>query len=842
MRLAPTIQHANLPGMAATTDDAAAEPAGDDRQDIMAWSRTRDEAAFARIVQRHIRMIRAVCERRLGHGMDADEAAQAVFVVLARRADGIRDPDRLGPWLYGTALRVCQASQRSMRRRAQHEREAATVLAEQRSRDGGNGTDWSRIRPHLDEAIASLSTQQRDAVTCRLLQGLSYTESAQRLGISEDAVRKRVEYGVGKLRSWFHRRGLGVTAAALAAGLASELRAAEPPLIEACISGALQRHQPPTAVMALADAAGQAPRRAWQALAAAILCMAMAGWAAWPRPDPPAARPVTVDPAPAKPWLHADLEREAIAFAGPDGTDPIGLFRHLGGRPASLHPDLRIDLEPGRDGPRAAIRLRGLAALSPLPMLALLAGSDRLVLIDADALRPIDRRHAPSAMTGELLRLSIGCDPQRLAPLPQMLAELLPLSLAPNSASLHDLPQALARMRQDPALAPTADFWELSGLVLDLRGRKAAAAILRDHLSGDATILATAAPGGYAACSFVLGLRTPLDEAGLRAAMPAFIPLPETWTGQDGAKAWRIDLLGRRWALAMTRERLVLSELEDPAPLLTGSAEADAGHPGAAMAWNVDLQALARLDAADDGWRGLLSAWWPRLPAMLDDLRRGAGTDLPTWLGVDGSHQPRQHLAALPWSGWWIATGDGISAGETGPPILSTLLAATVATIAGGDPGATRAAAAERRETALACIRYQRPLRALGQAHDLVGSGAQVPANLLADLAPLLHGREQGTPGLRALLAQGAVPERNAPRVQLAYAAVVPASGNQPVLFTCSGPLVWHARIDSDWSIAVVDADASDGFLPVSKGPSWSAEMVVRKIGLIRTRDLARLP
>src|ERR1051326_4448825 len=70
----------------------------------------RDEAAFAALVARHGPMVLAVCRQVLGNAHDADDAFQATFLILARKAGSLRQPDLLGNWLYGVALRVAQRS------------------------------------------------------------------------------------------------------------------------------------------------------------------------------------------------------------------------------------------------------------------------------------------------------------------------------------------------------------------------------------------------------------------------------------------------------------------------------------------------------------------------------------------------------------------------------------------------------------------------------------------------------------------------------------------------------------------------------------------------------------
>lgn len=209
-----------------------------DQDDLGAWNQLQDQDAFRRIVERNLPMVEAVCRRHLQRGDDIDEAVQAVFIVLARRSAELADPRALSAWLYGTALRVCRNARRAAGSRIHHNQEAAVHMAAQRAHADAPPA-WADARPHLDAAIATLNAAEREVVIGHFLEGLPQTAVASRLGISENAARKRIANAVNKLRHWFARQGLPIGASVLAAGFASELGAAEPALVSACSQAAM---------------------------------------------------------------------------------------------------------------------------------------------------------------------------------------------------------------------------------------------------------------------------------------------------------------------------------------------------------------------------------------------------------------------------------------------------------------------------------------------------------------------------------------------------------------------------------------------------------------------------
>jgi RNA polymerase sigma factor (sigma-70 family) len=201
------------------------------------FSRDRDEAAFAALVQRHGPLVLGVCRRVLHDPNDADDAFQATFFVLARKAGSVSQPDRLANWLYGVALRVAQkARSAAARRQARHEK-VSDIPGAESSRD----VDWNDLRQVLDDEVQHLPEKFRLPILLCYLQGKTREEAARQLGWSPGAVKGMLERGRELLRSRLTRRGVTLSATGLA-GLLSEnaLSAAVPAVLtDSTVKGAL---------------------------------------------------------------------------------------------------------------------------------------------------------------------------------------------------------------------------------------------------------------------------------------------------------------------------------------------------------------------------------------------------------------------------------------------------------------------------------------------------------------------------------------------------------------------------------------------------------------------------
>ncbi len=187
-----------------------------DWQLLERFAQERDEVgerAFAVLVERHGAAVLRVCRGVLGDPHQADDAFQATFLVLARKARTIRDRDAVNRWLMGVAHRVAGCARSAALRRRAHERKAAEGAAV--SVEPEEPGDWV---PMLREEVGRLPMKFRTPVMLCYLEGLTQEEVAKRLGWPIGTLRSRVARGRERLRSRLVLRGVAPTAAAMAVG------------------------------------------------------------------------------------------------------------------------------------------------------------------------------------------------------------------------------------------------------------------------------------------------------------------------------------------------------------------------------------------------------------------------------------------------------------------------------------------------------------------------------------------------------------------------------------------------------------------------------------------------
>lgn len=303
-----------------------------DQELVARFLRDQDEGAFAALMERHGAMVLGVCQRVLRNAQDAEDACQAVFLVLARKAGSLRKQESLGSWLHGIAWRVSRKLQRSLARRGTHERSAA---ADRPAASEPADLTWNEVRRLVDEELDRLSAAYRAPIVLCHLEGRTQDEAARELGWSLGTLRGRLERGREKLRQRLVRRGVTASAALGLAALAPAFgSAAVPPTLVVATVAASKAAATGSALPASipVGVAELARTTAWEAivtplsvgvmLAAAALIAGLAMFFVQPPTTevaPPHARSKVVETwSPGEPLATGQAHLWCVAFS-PDG-------------------------------------------------------------------------------------------------------------------------------------------------------------------------------------------------------------------------------------------------------------------------------------------------------------------------------------------------------------------------------------------------------------------------------------------------------------------------------------------------------------------------------------------
>jgi RNA polymerase sigma factor (sigma-70 family) len=187
-----------------------------DGQLLKAFVGRRDVQALEALVRRHAPMVWGVCRRTLDNHLDAEDAFQATFLVLFRRAASLRSPELLANWLYGVALKTARKARQMAAKRSVRERQVSPMPEPPavESRDCAFGPEQLRL---LDEELSRLPEKYRVAIVLCDLEGSSRAEAARRLRKPEGTVASRLARGREMLARRLTRRGLAVSATSVAA-------------------------------------------------------------------------------------------------------------------------------------------------------------------------------------------------------------------------------------------------------------------------------------------------------------------------------------------------------------------------------------------------------------------------------------------------------------------------------------------------------------------------------------------------------------------------------------------------------------------------------------------------
>jgi RNA polymerase sigma factor (sigma-70 family) len=204
-----------------TFQQAVGKTDGQLLEQFLAWG---DQAAFAALVRRHGRMVLAVCNRVLGNATDAEDAFQATFLVLVRKARSLTAHSVLGGWLHGVARRTALNAKRAAAHRRMKEQ---AVPRHEAQRDEARN-DWL---PLLDEELDQLPEKYRLPIVLCELEGRNRREAARLLRVPEGTVAGRLARARALLAKRLRRHGLSVTGGSLAIVLSQNVEAACVPVL-----------------------------------------------------------------------------------------------------------------------------------------------------------------------------------------------------------------------------------------------------------------------------------------------------------------------------------------------------------------------------------------------------------------------------------------------------------------------------------------------------------------------------------------------------------------------------------------------------------------------------------
>jgi RNA polymerase sigma factor (sigma-70 family) len=201
-----------------------------DQQLLQRFLTDQEEAAFAGLVRRHGTLVLGVCRRVLHNLHDAEDAFQATFLILARRAASIQKQESLGSWLHGVAYRVALKARTRTANRKQHELKEASGLVANSLAD----VKGSELVEALDEELQHLPQRLKAPLVLCYLEGRTRDEAAVQLGWSVSTLRRRLEQGRDLLRSRLVHRGLTLPAALLTAAMTASADAPVPAALAVC--------------------------------------------------------------------------------------------------------------------------------------------------------------------------------------------------------------------------------------------------------------------------------------------------------------------------------------------------------------------------------------------------------------------------------------------------------------------------------------------------------------------------------------------------------------------------------------------------------------------------------
>jgi len=296
-------------------------PEANDMDLVREFASCDSEPAFTELVHRHINLVYSVALRYVGNPEDAQDATQAVFIILAQKAAGLREKTVLTGWLYETTRFTAARLLRTRARREAREQEAymqSTLNAAETE------NAWRQLAPLLEEAMTRLTEKERTLLALRFYDNKTGAEAAAALGIRESAAHKRAARAVEKLRTFFARRGIGISAGVLIGAVSANSVQAAPAALAKTISAVAIAKGATASISTLTLIKGALKIMAWTkaktaaatgvvlilAVGTTVVVVKTSGHHPVAKPQPaPAADNFSPPPSPTPPPATAELQR-----------------------------------------------------------------------------------------------------------------------------------------------------------------------------------------------------------------------------------------------------------------------------------------------------------------------------------------------------------------------------------------------------------------------------------------------------------------------------------------------------------------------------------------------------